>query len=116
MPDFLVGLNIKQLETVLMNSLFSDWYIEDFQQNQYLILSRKRFENDEKESKYIISVQNGKVAIYSAENDNKLLQVTEIKIDRLPKSEKETLKKGIYVDSDEELFTILEGFISYYQD
>ena len=110
MPDFLTGLEISQLKSLLNN-----WYVKDFQQDQYLILSQK-ISDSENEIKYIIGIEDNRVAIYSREDDNKLLQVTEIKIEKLPQSEKKNLKKGIRVNSDEELFAILEGLVSYYQD
>jgi len=97
------------------NNSFEQDDSPEYQINEETKIDISEVNNDE--YKYIIGIEDNKVAIYSGkEKDNQIIQITEIKIKKLPESEKDSLKKGIKVESDKELFTILEGLVSYYQD
>ncbi|MFW6006462.1 MAG: BofC C-terminal domain-containing protein [Bacillota bacterium] len=64
-----------------------------------------------------LGVKDGKIAIFKKDDSGEILQeVTSINLNDLPEKEREELKEGIIVSSDEELIKILEGLVSYSED
>lgn len=119
MPESFVGLTARQLEAKL-----DQWELEKFKPNKSLVLSRV-FNGDfaqKKEYPYYLGLYDNRVAIYKkndnndskeGKNNESLVQKTELHVSQLPREEKDFLQKGIYVESEEELLTILEGLLSY---
>lgn len=111
MPDFMVGLTIQELKSIL-----TDWKISDYKSGRFLILSQELNDLSKGEYRYL-GIKNGKVAIFKKDdNQDTLIEVTDIKLDDLPLEERQELREGIKVQSDEELIAILEGLVSYKQD
>ncbi len=116
MPASFAGLTIEQLESTLR-----EWNIEEYNPKNTLILRRRkeRLSPEDRNNQHI-GIKDGRVVIFYGKKDkrnNKVIkQKTSIKVEDLPQSEREKLKDGIDIKSKEELFTILEGLLSFKQD
>ncbi len=116
MPDSFTGLTIEQLESTLR-----DWDIREYEPKNALVLHRTKNKlTPEDKNNQHLGIENGRVVIFygkKGKTGNKVIkQKTSIKEEDLPQSERDKLKDGIEIESEEELFTILEGLLSYKQD
>lgn len=117
MPDDFVGLSVDEL-----SSISGDWMVKGYVPDESLILYRTSIlegvhSNPSNKENIIIGLKDGKIAIYTGNKEvRKLEKVTDISVLDLPDNEREILKKGIQVQSQEELLTILEGMRSFIQD
>jgi len=116
MPDSFTGLTIEQLKSTIR-----DWDIREYQPKNALVLHRSKNElTPEDKNNQHLGIENGRVVIFygkKGKTGNKVIkQKTSIKEEDLPQSERAKLNDGIEIKSEEELFTILEGLLSYKQD
>lgn len=113
MPKAFVGLTVDDLK-----SISQTWEVKDFSPDHSLILYREIDDlSPEDKNTLHLGVKDGKVAIfYGRRGERFLKQKTEINANDLPVQERERLKTGIQVKSQEELLTILEGLKSYRED
>lgn len=117
MPDDFIGLSVDEL-----NSVSGDWMVKEYVPDKSLILYRTSVSqgvhaNHSNQEDVIIGLKDGKIAIYTANKEGRQLEkVTDISVLDLPDNEREILEKGIQVQSQEELLTILEGMRSFIQD
>lgn len=109
MPNAFVGLTSSQLA-----SLADDWLI--LAGEEILFLYQNYLPLASVKDVLSLGVKEGRVAIFYGENQNKLKQLTDIKVKDLPQEVQESLKDGIIIRSEEELLTILEGIISIILD
>ena len=117
MPEFLIGIPFSELEENM-----ELWELEEFDQKQALVLS-KITDDDSKRGAggtdypFYLGVSEGRVAIFEDNSNQKqLVQETELEVEQLPPEEREVLEEGLFVDSQEELFALLEGLLSYSLD
>lgn len=64
--------------------------------------------SQEKEERFMISAVNRMIGVYG--NNGDLLRIVDVSIDTLPKSERDRLQKGLFVDSWQEVETILQNY------
>lgn len=64
--------------------------------------------SQEKEERFMISAVNRMIGVYG--NNGDLLRIVDVSIDTLPKSERERLQKGLFVNSWQEVETILQNY------
>ncbi|MGO0902626.1 hypothetical protein ACYZFO_14105 [Clostridioides difficile] len=88
-------------EIVLVESKYSD--TKDVQAMNATIKGKYTIEND-----------NGNIALYKYDNSgNKtLVEKTKIRIDSLPKTVQDEIKKGVVMDTEEDAYSRLEDFAS----
>lgn len=60
---------------------------------------------------YLLGVHEGKIALWSG-NDPEPVQVFPYRVSMLPKKEREMLKKGIQVETLDELYQLAEAYLS----
>lgn len=65
-----------------------------------------------KSNKYTIENDKGYVGLYKydSKGKRKLLEKTQVKVDSLPKTVQNDIKKGIYMDNEDEAYSRLEDF------
>lgn len=109
MPSSFVGLTVEQLSSVL-----EEWKIKQYRPDKVLVMYRTISGLSPEEKKFQhLGIKDGKVAIfYGKKGKDCLKQLTNIKVADLSTREKNALKEGILVSSEEELLTILEGLMS----
>ena len=112
MPDSFVGLTPDKLKEKL-----GDWNLEEYNPHNSLVLSRE-FSDLEQDYPYYLGLEEEQVAVLEkkAGQEDRVLQQTELHVDQLPAGEKEVLRQGIFVESEEELLALLEGLLSYRLD
>lgn len=109
MPESFVGLSIQEFR-----SIAKGWEIKEYSPGKIMILykSLEKLAPEDREKMHL-GIKNGRVAIFYGESGNDhLKKITEIKVEDLSYQEQEDLKSGIVVNSEEELLSILDGFIS----
>lgn len=105
-PDEMINLTRERLQ-----ENYPEWKIERFGIDEVILST----DVDEKCLKhYIVKEYNGKIGVYyqSALVENPLKQLIDINIQQLREEDREKLKQGIYVNSDQELAQIIEDFTS----
>ncbi|MCG8500652.1 MAG: BofC C-terminal domain-containing protein [Firmicutes bacterium] len=105
-PDEMINLTRETLK-----EHYPEWKIERFGIDEVILST----DVDEKCLKhYIVKEYNGKIGVYyqSALVENPLKQLIDINIQQLRDEDREKLKQGIYVNSDQELAQIIEDFTS----
>jgi len=76
----------------------------------------KALENIEGNRAYL-GIEEGRVAIFTGgKENNNLKEITNIEVDNLPPEEQEKLEQGIVFDSEEELLSLLDSYISGIND
>lgn len=76
----------------------------------------KALENIEGNRAYL-GIEEGRVAIFAGgKENNNLKEITNIEVDNLPPEEQEKLEQGIVFDSEEELLSLLDSYISGIND
>lgn len=63
-------------------------------------------------SKYIVREYMGMIAVFSGEDENKILNLTDYPVSVLPEADRESLSKGIAINDDQELAMLLEDYQS----
>lgn len=63
-------------------------------------------------SKYIVREYMGMIAVFSGEDENKILTLTDYPVSVLPKADRESLSEGIAINDDKELAMLLEDYQS----
>lgn len=100
-----------------LNNKYPDRQIESVSKYE-IILSEKSEKTDDKSSKdtskinkYSLESDNEYLALYryDEEGSKELIEKTEIRIDSLPSSIQDDIKKGITVDTEEEAYSQLES-------
>ncbi len=115
MPPSFIGLTTEQLKEAMQ-----EWSIKKYEPQNALILYRSKDDllPEDKNNQHL-GMKDGKVVIFYGKKDKKNKTVkrkTDIDIADLPEKEIAKLEEGITIKSEEELFTILEGLLSYKQD
>ena len=109
MPGNFIGLTVSELENIS-----DQWEIKDYTPGKVMILYRALDEvSPEDLNKMHLGIKGDKVAIFYGESGQKnVKKLTEIKVNDLPLEEQMNLKKGITINSNEELLSVLDGLIS----
>ncbi|MFP4016888.1 MAG: BofC C-terminal domain-containing protein [Halanaerobiales bacterium] len=109
MPENFVGLTIKEL-----NEIAENWEIKEYTPGKLMIIYRSFDDvSPEDKGKMHLGVKEGRIAIfYGSSGQKNLKKQTDIPVGELPPEEQENLRKGIEVNSDEELLAILDSIIS----
>ena len=106
----LIGLNEKGFEEYLKQN-HPNWEIESFSKKDIIVIKR---ENKICPNHYVISVNEGYIAIYKYDEDGtkSLVDQTEIPINLLPTVDQEKLQRGILVETMEDVNQLLEDYSS----
>lgn len=110
-PKELLNKSEEEIRTYLSDK-YPDRNIERIQKSK-IVLSEYIKENDpSKANKYSLEDSDGFITLYKYdESGNKsLIEKTQIHIDVLPKSVQDELKQGIFVDTQDEVYSKLENF------
>ncbi len=75
------------------------------------ITIKKTYHEDFVPSRYYVAVKDGYVVVYNSDLES-VYQYTEIEAKKLPEEDRIALSKGIYVNSKEELYSLLESYSS----
>lgn len=103
-PDKFVGLSLKEFKEISI-----PWEVKKYAPGKFVVLYRSF---DETASMHI-GIRDGRVAIfYGKKGEENLKDVTEIMVNDLPHKVQNSIKDGLTIDSDEELLSVLDGFIS----
>lgn len=107
-PKSFVGLTINELREISKS-----WEVKDFVDGKFLVFFRSLDElsPSDKERAHL-GIRDGKVGIFYGESGDNLKCITQIQVEELSVQEQNNLKEGIIIDSNEELLSILDGFIS----
>ncbi|MEJ6952038.1 BofC C-terminal domain-containing protein [Natronospora cellulosivora (SeqCode)] len=107
MPEEFIDLNLDEFLLLLEN-----WQLKEYSSGRMMILYKSVNEfAPNKEKKMYLGIKDSKIAIFNG-NGNHLKKITDINVENLPEEEIESLRKGIYVNTQEELLSILDGLIS----
>lgn len=103
-PEEFVNLTQEELE-----EKYEGWTLEKFSINEIIIQKQVEGVCDQH---YLLKEKDGIVAVYKINRDGSqiLKEETGVAIEYLTENDKAKLKKGIYVDGEEELNTILEDY------
>lgn len=119
-PGYLVGLTREGVIEYLSN------YMEDMTLSEYnkglvsyelvsfsgdRVVIRKSYNDDLVPYRYYIAVKDGYVVVYNSDLKS-IYKYTHIEAKELPEQDRIALSKGIYVDSLEELYGLLESYSS----
>lgn len=120
MPGHLVGLTKEQVEDYLEN------YMKDLTLSEYNkglisyeltafsnkeIRLRKTYDEDTVPNRFYVAVKNGYVVVYNSDLKS-VYEYTSIEAKNLPDQDRIALSLGIYVNNEEELYALLEGYSS----
>lgn len=119
-PGYLVGLTREEVINFLTEYM-SDMTLSEFNKGliSYELLSfsekevviRKSYNEDLVPYRFYIVVKNGYVIVYNSDLKS-VYRYTHIEAKDLPEADRIALSKGIYVDSLEELYGLLESYSS----
>lgn len=120
MPAEYAGLTRAELEEHLKQSLkkiqsgnvesgLADLKLISFSKNELVI--RKTYRDDEKDRGFFLKLERGEVLIYDR-TGQMVYENTGIREESLPEDEIEKLREGILVESEKDLYSILENFSS----
>lgn len=92
-----------------MKKEYSDWEVEKFSPNEVVLAKEEEGECGEH---YILRESNGKIVVYQidANNEEKILEETNIATEYLTEEDKANIKNGFKVNTREELNKVLEDF------
>lgn len=109
LPEAFTGLSIKEFKEIS-----GDWEVKNYIPGKSLTLYKKINDlSPEDKEKIYLGEKDGKVAIFNGEpGSGYLRKMTDIEVNKLPYDEQKSLEQGLRVDSQEELFSILDGLIS----
>ncbi|HLV09577.1 MAG TPA: BofC C-terminal domain-containing protein [Halanaerobiales bacterium] len=107
LPASFVGLSLNELK-----GISGDWQIK-YNGNSLLFYKKIDDLSPQDKEKLYLGIQNDRVAIFKGTpGSGELERRTDIALEKIPEDIKNRLKKGIIVNSREELFSILDGLIS----
>lgn len=88
---------------------FKDWEVQKFTPTEIVLYKEI---DDYCGEHYVLKEKDGSIAIFSLDNNNNetLLEITDISIDYLAEEDLEKLKNGIYINSKKELNKVIEDF------
>lgn len=103
-PEELTNKEQKDIE-----QYYKDWQIKEFGSSEVILYNEK---NEYCDRHYILKENDGVIAIYKVNQDNKEIfkENTQIQVQYLPEVDLINLKKGIYAIGEQELNSILEDF------
>lgn len=103
-PEELTNKEQKDIE-----QYYKDWQIKKFGSSEVILYNEK---NEYCDRHYILKENDGVIAIYKVNQDNKEIfkENTQIQVQYLPEVDLLNLKKGIYAIGEQELNSILEDF------
>lgn len=103
-PEELTNKEQKDIE-----QYYKDWQIKKFGSSEVILYNEK---NEYCDRHYILKENDGVIAIYKLNQDNKEIfkENTQIQVQYLPEVDLLNLKKGIYAIGEQELNSILEDF------
>ncbi|MTI66053.1 MAG: hypothetical protein FH753_05560 [Firmicutes bacterium] len=106
----IINLN-KEEYTKYANKKYKNYEIVKFKQDEVILKINKDHLCPEH---FIISIKDGKIAVYGIDDngEEKILKIIDQPIELLKKIDQEKLNRGIRVDSEEELNSILQDFTS----
>lgn len=102
-PYYLINKNRKQIE-----EYYPDWQLVSFSNKQVVLRKSIAITNNTK--KFIIGAFENYICIYYG--DGTIKEITQTNISSLPQEEQELIKKGIEVESEEELLKYLQDYTS----
>ncbi|WP_041701557.1 BofC C-terminal domain-containing protein [Gottschalkia acidurici] len=109
--DDMIGLNRKEFEKYVEDN-FIDWQISSFSREEITLMSEK---STLCPNHFVVGEMNGKIVIFKINEDgervvHKIFKDTTIST--LREENREKIKKGIVVDTEEDAIQILENFIT----
>lgn len=116
----LIGLNRAQLieylsnymKNIPLNEKNKGLYAYDLLQfSSDEIVIRKSYNEDIVTFRYYLAAKDGKVIIYYSDLST-VYEYTDIEVIHLPESDRNNLMQGVYVRTEEELFSLLESYTS----
>ena len=120
MPSEYAGLTREELDTYLKKCLpalkeqdveagLSDIKLVSFSKEEVVI--RKTYVEPEQETGFLIKIIDGEIGIFNR-SGTELYEKTGMMEDMIPKEEQKRLKQGYVVESEKELYSILENLSS----
>lgn len=108
-PDNLIGLNYQQIQTV-----YNGWNIEKFDTNEIDLTIKIDSYCREHANNMFLGIKDGNVAVFYGKPGSKaiLKEVTKISALKLLEQDRDELKRGVPVQSKEDLLKTLEGLQS----
>lgn len=116
----LIGMNRSQVIQYLANYMLSmplneknkGLYAYDLLQfSKKEIVIRKSYNEDIVTFRYYVAVKDGKVIVYYSDLST-IYEYTTIEVMDLPESDRNELMEGVYVKTDDELYSLLESYSS----
>lgn len=119
-PGYLVGLTREEVINYF-NDYMSDMTLSEYNKglvscellsfSSDRVVIRKSYNEDVRLYRFYIVVENGYVVVYNSDLKS-VYRYTHIEAKDLPEKDRIDLSKGIYVDSLEELYSLLESYSS----
>ncbi len=120
MPSEYAGMNREELETYLSQSVdatrkmtletgLKDIKLISFSKSEVVI--RKVYQSDGEQRQFLLKLEDGEVVVYDPTGEI-FYENTGIQRDSLPDEEIEKLEQGYRVDSEKDLYSILENYSS----
>lgn len=119
-PNYLIGLNRKEIINYL-SGYMGELSLEESKKGlvSYELVSfstdemilRKTYNSDNIKYKYYMMVLEGYVTVYYSDKKT-VFEYTDIELKNLPEEDQNKLVEGYYVEDQEELYSILEGYTS----
>lgn len=119
-PGYLVGLTRDQvvgyLESYMKDLPLSEYNkglisfeLISFSEDQIVI--KKTYNKDFVPSMFYVAIKDGKVIVYNSDQKS-VFKYTEIEAEDLPEDDRIALIRGIYINSEDELYSLLESYSS----
>lgn len=119
-PNYLIGFNRKEIINYLSRYM-GELSVEESKKGlvSYELVSfstdemilRKTYNSDNIKYKYYMMVLDGYVTVYYSDKKT-VFEYTDIELKNLPEEDQNKLVEGYYVEDQEELYGILEGYTS----
>ena len=119
-PNYLIGLNRKEIINYL-SGYMGELSLEESKKGlvSYELVSfstdemilRKTYNSDNIKYKYYMMVLEGYVTVYYSDKKT-VFEYTDIELKNLPEEDQNKLVEGYFVEDQEELYSILEGYTS----
>jgi hypothetical protein len=119
-PADLVGLTREEVVNYLTNYM-SDMPLSEYNKGliAYEVVSfskdeitiKKTYNEDFVPCRYYVAIKNGFVVVYNSDLKS-VFKYTSIEANSLPEDDRIALSKGIYVNSQDELYALLESYSS----
>jgi hypothetical protein len=109
-PKDLIGKSKNDISAYLLNE-YPDRKIEKMSKYEITLVETIN-EQPKEEGKYSIEELDSYIVVYKhgENNEKEILEKTDIHLDSLPKSSQDEIKKGIFVNSEDEAYSKLEDF------